>query len=102
MWDTAGEVGMNSWVTYTCGTLHMDHQKQDDQIEPTYNGYVPIQDVALKTYQKRWTTEKGGRGGSERPLLVAWNVDDDDEDLSTSAYSIFFVFPISARDYWDL
>ena len=31
MQDT-GEVGM-----YSCGPLHMDKQKQDDQLEPTYN-----------------------------------------------------------------
>ena len=28
----------------------MDKQRQDDQLEPTYNSSVPIQDVALKTY----------------------------------------------------
>ena len=28
-------------------------QRQDDQQEPTYNSSVPIQDVALKTYQER-------------------------------------------------
>ena len=50
MRDTAGEVGTNSWVTYICGPLHMDEQRQDDQLEPTYNSSVLIQDVALKTY----------------------------------------------------
>ena len=33
----------------------MDEQRQDDWQEPTYNSSVPIQDVALKTYQVRWT-----------------------------------------------
>ena len=29
--------------------LHMDEQKQDDQLEAIYNGSLPIQDVVLKT-----------------------------------------------------
>ena len=45
MRDTAGEVGTNSYVTYSCGPLHM--QRQDDQLEPTYNSSVAIQVVAL-------------------------------------------------------
>ena len=68
MQDTAGEVGTNSQVTYSCGSLHMDEQKQEDQLEPIYNGSVPIQDVALKTYRERWTIETGGKRGSERSL----------------------------------
>ena len=41
----------------------MDKQRQDDQPKPTYNSSVPIQDLALKTYWKRWMIEKsGGRG----------------------------------------
>ena len=37
MQDTAGEVRMNSLVMYFCGPLHMDKQRQDDQLEPTYS-----------------------------------------------------------------
>ena len=49
---------------YSSGPLHMDEQKQDDQVEPTYSSYVPIRDVTLKTYQKQWTIRSGGgRGG---------------------------------------
>ena len=48
MRDTAGEVGTNSY-----GPLHMEEQKQDDLIEPTYNSSVPIQDVVLKIYLER-------------------------------------------------
>ena len=40
-------------------TLHMDEQRQDDQLGPTYNSSAPIQDIALKTYRKRWTIERG-------------------------------------------
>ena len=31
----------------------MAEEKQDDQLEHTYSSYVGIQDVALKTSQKR-------------------------------------------------
>ena len=55
----------------------MDEQRQDDQLEPIYNSSVPIQDVALKTYQKRWTIEKGGRWGSGKTVLIAQHDDDD-------------------------
>ena len=34
-------------------TPHMDEQKQDDQLEHTYNSSVRIRDVALKTCQRR-------------------------------------------------
>ena len=43
-----------------------------------YKNSVPIQDVALKTYWKRWTIEKGGGRGSARSVLVARHDDDDD------------------------
>ena len=55
---------MNSKVTYSCGPLHMDKQRQDDQLGPTYNSSVPIQGLDLKTYRKRWMIEKGSRSGS--------------------------------------
>ena len=32
---------------YSCGLLHMDEQRQDDQLEATYSSSVPIWDVAL-------------------------------------------------------
>ncbi len=49
----------------------MDEQRQDDQLEPTYNSSVPIQDIALKTYRERWTIEKGGGRESGRSLFMA-------------------------------
>ena len=36
----------------------MDEQRQDHQQEPVYDSSVPIEDVALKTYRERWTTER--------------------------------------------
>ena len=42
MRDIAGEEG-------TCGSFHMDEQRQDDQLEPTYNSSVPTQGAVLNT-----------------------------------------------------
>ena len=50
---------------------HMDEQRQDDPLESTYNSSDPIQDVALKTYQKWWTIDKGGGRESGRSVLMA-------------------------------
>ena len=58
----------------------MDEQRQDIQLGPTYNSSVPIQDVALKTYRKQWTIEKGGGRGSGRSELMARHDDDGDDD----------------------
>ena len=77
MRDAAGEEGTKSLVTYSCGPLHMDEQRQDNQLEPTYNSTAPIQDVALKTYRNRWTTEKGSGRESRRSVLMARHEDDD-------------------------
>ena len=71
MRDSAGEIGANSLVTYSCRPLHMDNQGQDNQLEPTYNSSVLIQGVALKTYRKQWTIEKGGGRGSGISVLIA-------------------------------
>ena len=49
----------------------MDEQKQDDQLEPTYNSSVLIQDVALNTCQKQWTIGKGGEKGSGISVRIA-------------------------------
>ena len=78
MRDTAVEVGMNSLVTYSSGLLHMDEQRQDDQLEPTYNSSVPIQDAALNTDRERWSIETGGKKGSERSVLEVRHDDEDD------------------------
>ena len=56
----------------------MDEQRQDAKLEPTYNSFVPIQDIALKTFREQCTIEKSGGRGSERPLLIAWHDDDND------------------------
>ena len=60
MWDTAGEVRTNTEVIYSCGPLHMDKQRQDNQLEPIYNSSVLIQYIAWKTSREWWTIEMGG------------------------------------------
>ena len=80
MQDTAGEVRMTSQGKYSSGSLHMDKQRQDNQLEPIYNSSVRIQDIALKTYLERYTKEKGGGRGSGISMLAAQQDDDDDDD----------------------
>ena len=55
----------------------MDKQKQDGQLEPIYNSSMPIQDIALKTSQERWTIEMGDEKGLRRSVLAAGHDDDD-------------------------
>ena len=66
----------------------MDEQRQDDQLEPIYNSSVLIQDVALKTYQERWTIEMGCERGSGRSMLV---VQHDDDNI------IFYLYTLSTQ-----
>ena len=58
--------------------LHMDEQKQVDQLEPTYSSSVPIRDVALRTCRKEWTVGRGGERGSGISVLIARHDDGDD------------------------
>ena len=65
---------------YSCGPLHMDEQRQDDQLEPTYSSSVSIWDVVLKTCRKQWTIEKDDEKASGISVLMARHDDDDDDD----------------------
>ena len=76
MQNTAGEVGTNSKATYSCGPLHVDEQRQEDQLEPIYNSSVPIQDLALETYRERWTIEMGSGRWSGMSVLAALHEDE--------------------------
>ena len=76
---------------YSTGPPHMDEQKQDDQLEPTYNSFVPIPDVALKTSQKWWMIEKGGGRGSGMSVLMPWHDDDDDVGVCFKKVDFLFV-----------
>ena len=59
---------------------HMAEQKQGDPLEHTYSSSVRIQDVALRTCQKRWTIGGNGERGSGISVLSARHDDDDDDD----------------------
>ena len=65
---------------YSCRPPHMAVQKQDSQHEHTFNNYVRIRDVALKTCLRRCTIGKSGERGSGISVLPARH-DDDDDDL---------------------
>ena len=52
-------------------TPHMAGQKQHDQLEHTFSNYVRIQDVAMKTCQRRWTIGRRGERGSGISVLAA-------------------------------
>ena len=62
---------------YSSGPVRIDEQRKDDQLESTYNSFVSMQDVALRTCRKQWTREKGGEKGSRISVLVARHDDDD-------------------------
>ena len=66
---------------YTCGPLHMDEQRQDVQLEPTYSSSVRIRDVALRTCRKKRTIGRCGKKGSEISVLIARHDGDDDDEL---------------------
>ena len=65
---------------YSYGPPHMAGQKQDDQLEHTFSSYVRIRDLALKTYQRRWTIGRSGERGSGISMQAARDDDDDDDD----------------------
>ena len=79
--DTGGEARTNSSVMYSYGPPHMAKQKQDDQLEHTYSGYVRIRDVTLKTCQKRWMIGRSGERWSGISVLAARHDDDDDFEI---------------------
>ena len=58
----------------------MDEQRQDDQLESTYNSSVSIRDVTMKTCRKRWTIEKGGEKGSGISVPMVRHDDDDERN----------------------
>ena len=70
---------------YCSGPLHMDEQRQDDLLEPTYSSSVPIRNVALRICQKQWTIEKVGKRGSGISVLMAR---DDDDDMYKKVLSL--------------
>ena len=77
MQETPGETGTNLSVMYSYGPPHMAEQKQDDQLEQTYNSYVKILDVVMKTWRRRWTIGRSGERGSG----ISSRHDDDDDGM---------------------
>ena len=65
---------------YSYGPPHMAEQKQGDQLEHTYSSYVSIQDVALKTCQRRWMIGRSGERESGISALAERHDDDDDDE----------------------
>ena len=80
--------------------LHMDEQRQDDQLEPIYNSSVPIQDIALKTSLERWTIERDGERWSGRYVLAVWHHDDDSLDEIYEGHSIRPIFFKKAKFFF--
>ena len=84
---------------YSYGPLHMAEQKQDDQLEHTYNSYVRIRDVALKTCRRRWTIGRSGKRGLGISVLAARHDDDDDDDDYLVEFLFYFIWEI--RSMWN-
>ena len=64
----------------------MAKQKQDDQLEHTYNSYVKIRDVAPETCQKRWIIGRSGERGPGISVLAARH---DDDDIRSEFWILF-------------
>ena len=71
---------------YSCGPLHMDEQRQENQLEPTYSSSMPIREVTLKTCRKQWKIGKDGKRRSGISVLMARC--DDDHDLSLRVFGL--------------
>ena len=88
----------------------LDEQRQDIQLgqhttaRTTYNSFVPIQDVALRTYQKWWTIERGDRRGSGISVLMARYHNDNDDDDGSSHWSVYGINNIffSFKIQWNI
>ena len=75
----------------------MAWQKQDDQLENTFSSYVRIQDVALKTCQRRWTIGKSAKRGSGISVLPARHDDDNDDWSNISIWILSTLY----RKTWN-
>ena len=80
---------------YSYGPPHMAKQKQDDQLELTYNSYVRTQDVTLKTCQMRWIIGRSSERGSGISVLAARH-DDEDNRWKVHWDAAFWINPESS------
>ena len=78
-------------LMYSYGPPHMAGQKQDNQHEHTFSSYVRIQDVAMKTCQRRWMIGKSRERGSWISVLVARH-DNDDIDIFIIAHIYIYIY----------
>ena len=62
---------------YSCGLLHTDEKRLEDQPEPINNNSILIQDLAWKTCRERWMIETNGERGSGKSVLAVRHDDDD-------------------------
>ena len=76
----AGEIGKKSLLEKS-GRNHKGRTPVDPFTRTSKGGQLARtyiqQDVALKTYQKRWTIETGGGRGTVMSVLMAWHDDAD-------------------------
>ena len=80
---------------YSCGSLHVDEQRQDVQLEPMYNSSVPIRDVALRICRKQWTIGRCGERGSGISVLIAQHEGNDDDSLDKDIHKMTRFVPRS-------
>ena len=101
MRDSAGELGTNSWGMYSSGPLHMDEQRQDDQLEPTYSSSLRVRDVILKTCWKQWTIGRDSERWLGISMLIARHDDDDIQlQLEIVTYN-YNLRPLHTITIWD-
>ena len=70
--------------------------KQDDQLEHTFSSYVRIQNVALKTCQRRWTIGRSGEKGSGISMLAARYDDKSSQTLYVNHAIYIYIYIYSA------
>ena len=75
-------VRMNSQAMYSYESLHLERQWLDNQLELINSSSVPIRNVARETYQERWTIKRSGERGQEISLLIAHDLDNDENDYT--------------------
>ena len=83
---------------FSYGPPDMAKQKQGDQLEPTYSSSVRIQDVVLRTCQKRWTIGRSGERGLGIFVLVARHDYDDTIQSSNWLLITISLWGITSRE----
>ena len=71
---------------YSYGPHHTDKQRQDNQIKPIYDSYVPIHDVAWGICRERWTIGTGDERRSGKTVLAVWYDDDSFKMKASTNY----------------